>query len=83
MSHPLVFGKLTESQAKIFSNRLSISKNCEKAMTNTLMLVKALDTSTPHSRGEKPKPRRQRRQEQRDRVKAAKLKQKKIDQLSV
>ena len=42
-------------------------------MTNTLSLIKGLDASTPHSRGEKPKPRRLRRQEQRDRVKAAKL----------
>jgi hypothetical protein len=40
-----------------------------KQMTNTLSLVKALDTSTPHSKQrEKLKSRRQRRQEERARL---------------
>jgi hypothetical protein len=51
-------------------------------MTNTILVIKALDTSTPNSMRKKVKSRRQRRQEQRDRVKAAKLNQKKIDRLS-
>jgi hypothetical protein len=46
-------------------------------MTNTLILVKALDTSTPNPMHKKIKPRRQRRQEQRDRLKSSKLNQKK------
>jgi hypothetical protein len=40
-------------------------------MTNTLSLVKALDTSTPRSKRKKLKPRRLRRQEERDRIKSA------------
>jgi hypothetical protein len=51
-------------------------------MISTLTLIKAINTSTPNPMHKKIKPRRQRRQEQRDRVKAAKLNQKKIDQLS-
>jgi hypothetical protein len=50
--------------------------------TDTLKLIRDLNTPTPRAFTQPLKSRRRRRQEERDRVKAAKLNQKKIDRLS-